>query len=150
MATFEKNQEKYMDLDNAENALAWLKAFKAKMRVKGIKDDEETQVFKITDSFLACAGTSVVKKLTSMMSPEEPESYDFKKIEATLKRYLEPEQKLVISERVCFSSTCGSKKLQIRRTKNARRSARRNDKDETRVGANVEYAKVAVVGISAK
>ena len=59
--------EKYLDLHNAPRALAWLRAFKARMRVNEYMDGETTQVYRITDSFLACAGTEAIEKVTHLL-----------------------------------------------------------------------------------
>ena len=94
--------EKYLDVYNAPRALAWLRAFKARMRVSGYKDDEESQVYSITDSFLACAGTAAVEKVTHLLALKEPDACKFAELETVIKKYLKPETRLVMAERARF------------------------------------------------
>jgi len=59
-------------------------------------------MFNITDSFLACAGHEVIEIVANLIAPTEPVSCEFKELEAVLKQYMEPEERLVISERNKF------------------------------------------------
>ncbi len=93
--------------------MAWLRAFKAKMRVGDKKDNKEDNKLDITDSFLACAGCDAVEKITNIVAPNEPESLEFTDIEQALIRYLEPEQKLVISERAKFFSVVHRRRVHL-------------------------------------
>jgi hypothetical protein len=58
-----KTNDKYLCLENPSQAMAWLRAFKAKMRVGDKKDSKEDNKLDITDSFLACAGCDAIEKL---------------------------------------------------------------------------------------
>ena len=90
MADYPHDEQKYLDLSNPERAKAWLRAFKARMRVKKHVDKDAdadagtSAQYDVTDNFLSVAGCHVVEKITMLMAPKKPEDSKFNKIEEVL------------------------------------------------------------------
>ena len=59
----------------------------------------------LTDNFLAMAGCDAIERINYLLAPAKLENTPFTTIEGALLRHLEPEERLVVSERACFFST---------------------------------------------
>lgn len=99
-----------LKLNEPEDALMWLSAFKAKARCEKKADIEESsdgrqRDYQITDLFISKCGIEAQKKLSSLVAPREIESMKFQEIYATLTAYLKPTERLVVAERTMFLST---------------------------------------------
>ena len=60
--------------------------------------------FQITDQFLYRCGIEALKKLNSLVVPRKPADMPFNDIEAVIRQYIEPRQRLVIAEQSKFVS----------------------------------------------
>ena len=99
-----------LNLKDADHAMAWISAFKAKCRadkktdVLGSEDPLVARDLAQTDQFLFRCGTECLVKLKSLVAPKELEEMPFNDIETVLKTYLEPQQRLVMAEQTTFVS----------------------------------------------
>ena len=69
-----------LDLDQPDNACAWLIAFNARSRAKGWTDGEKEN-FKITDNFLSTCGVQALQKIQFIVAPNKPEQMKFSELE---------------------------------------------------------------------
>ena len=60
-------KQSYLNLDNIEDVEVWLHIFEANARCKNLQDTEDNK--NITDYFIASAGLSEIKKITTLCRP---------------------------------------------------------------------------------
>ena len=131
----QSTEKKLLNLQLPEDALAWIKAFKARCRAEK-KTDVDTNGnnpadYQITDQFLFRCGVESLKKVESLVAPTKIETMPFKDIERILENYLQPRKRLVIAEQTKFVATAlkiGESsggflaRLRVRKLENIRRS----------------------------
>ena len=89
-----------LNLLEASRAMVWFTSFNAIARAKKWEDTEDKK--EKTDNFIACCGLSALEKIISIVSPEKLENMNFATIEETIKKFLEPEKRLIVAERTKF------------------------------------------------
>lgn len=93
-----------LDLNDPDQAEAWVRQFAATARTKNAKDADGDGVKGITDLFLSKAGLPSIRTLSLMAAPNELEDMPFKDIRALILETIRPKKKLVIAERTNFLS----------------------------------------------
>ena len=81
----------------------WLVAFETHCRSKLVED--EIKILHKTDKFLEKCGTKALLKIISFLPRNEIEHVEFKEIKKVILVYVEPQARLIITERTNFLQT---------------------------------------------
>ena len=103
-------EKTFVNMREPKDALAWLEAFKARIRAEKKQDIDAdptatppiAQDFQIADQFLYRCGVECLKKVQSLAAPKKVSELKFQNIEDILRKYLEPQQRLTIAEQSKF------------------------------------------------
>ena len=103
-------EKTFVNMREPKDALAWLEAFKARIRAEKKQDVHAdptatppiAQDFQIADQFLYRCWVECLKKVQSLAAPRKVSDIKFQNIEDILRKYLEPQQRLTIAEQSKF------------------------------------------------
>ena len=102
----QSTEKKLLNLELPEDALAWIKASKARCRAEKktdvVANGGNPADYQITDQFLFRCGVESLKKVKSLVAPTKVETMPFRDIETVLENYLQPRKRLVIAEQTKF------------------------------------------------
>ena len=76
--------EKYLDIENSEEAAAWLEAFEARCTIKKLKGKLEDNMLEKTDLFIATCGLKALQKIKYLLKPESAAEVEFDTIKKTI------------------------------------------------------------------
>ncbi|PAA65473.1 hypothetical protein BOX15_Mlig032217g3 [Macrostomum lignano] len=91
-----------LPLESIEELRAWVEVFDAQARSKGVQDTDGNLA--LTDAFLGCLGVAQLIKVKQLVAPSQLSKMKWADIKACLIRFLEPQKRLLISERAAFMS----------------------------------------------
>ncbi|PAA86570.1 hypothetical protein BOX15_Mlig030946g1 [Macrostomum lignano] len=93
-------KETQLNLDDPDQAEAWILSFAANARIKKLSDLETAR--DVTDLFLATAGLSAIRTLSLAAAPKLLEDMKFETIKELITATIRPKRRLVIAERIKF------------------------------------------------
>ena len=97
------NKQEPLNLESPEDCRAWLIAFEAHCRIKGVKDEiPEGGTSPKLDSFLERCGTKSLLKIVALIPGKDVTTQKFSKVKEVIEQYVEPRERLIIADRTTF------------------------------------------------
>ena len=92
----------FLDLQNAESAIAWIMSFVAKCRAQKKEDkvntDGTVQDLQVTNLFLSLCGQDAIIKFRSLMNPRNLIDTPYKDIRLAIRNYISPKERVVTAK----------------------------------------------------
>ena len=93
-------------LDNPDDYKAWLLAFQAHCRAKGIVDKvQQSGGSAMTDKFLERCGSKSILKLLVLLPGKDVDQLEFSELKKAIEAYVRPRERLIIADRTYFLQT---------------------------------------------